>query len=235
MVIEILLVTPEADLLRNIRSALDPFGVALHVRSDIATAVELATRRHFGGIIIDCDDLPEGHELLSRLREERSTRSSTFIAILNGQTSPEVAFRLGANFVLDKPVTLEYAQRVLQTAMVPITQNCRQYFRHKVEIPASIITRTGWCSSARIINISTGGLAIELSSPQSLEGAVMITFEIPSIDRFTVEARAEVVWTDLRRAGMRFIFMSPEARHNLDEWLDFLYGREQLSGNQEPA
>ncbi len=235
MVLEILLVTRDAELLRTMRSALNPFGVVLHVRSDAETAVEIATRRHFGGLIIDCDDLPEAHGLLARLRGERSTRSSTLIAVLNGQTSSESAFRLGANFVLDKPVTLEYAQRVLQTAMVPITQNCRQYFRHKVEIPASIISGTGSCFSARIINISAGGLAIELSSPQSLEGAVVITFEIPSIDRFTVEARAEVVWTDLRRAGMRFIFMSPEARHNLDEWLDFLYGQEQLSGSQEPA
>jgi CheY-like chemotaxis protein len=228
MVIELLLITRDAELLKTMRSALEPFGAVLHVRSDTETALEIATRRHFGGLVIDCDDLPEGNALLSRLREQPSTRSSTLIAVENGLTSLETAVRLGANFVLEKPVSFEYAQRVLQTAMVPITQNCRRYFRHKVEVPATITTISGSRCSVRMINISEGGLAVEFTCPQPLDGVVGISFDLPSIDGFTIEVKAEVVWTDLRRAGMRFISMSPETQQKLHAWLKALYGKERL-------
>jgi ActR/RegA family two-component response regulator len=228
MVIETLLITQDAELLKLLRGALKPLDISLNVRSDTDTAVEISARRHFNGLIIDCDDLPRGDVLLRQLRAVRSTKSSIFVAVVNGRTTPAGATRLGANFVLAKPVTSDRAHRLLAAAMVPMAQDCRRYFRHKVDICASVTPAVGCCSSARIVNISEGGLAMEFPRPESLDGVLGITFEIPSIDRPLVQARAEVAWTDMRRAGMRFISVSPEARQKLDAWLKALYGKEQL-------
>jgi hypothetical protein len=71
------------------------------------------------------------------LRKSASNKNSVTFAILNGGTSTQQAFQMGANFVLQKPISALNAKRCLGAAINFMIREQRRYFR-PVEIPATI-------------------------------------------------------------------------------------------------
>src|SRR5579871_2483502 len=96
-----LVLVRDFNLLGQIRLALGE-RASLDFREDSASAVELAMQRHLDGCVIDCDDLAGGAEALEKIRNSRSNRQTSIIALVNGTTSISAAIELGANFVLSK-------------------------------------------------------------------------------------------------------------------------------------
>jgi hypothetical protein len=64
-----------------------------------------------------------------------------------------------------------------------------------------------------------------LFAPSCLKGIVQVEFELPSIAPFLVEIKVEVVWSDWQRAGLKFRYMSPEARQRFGDRLSVLETR----------
>ena len=54
---------------------------------------------------MDCDDLKGALSVLESLRKSASNKNSVTFAILNGSTTTQQAFQMGANFVLQKPIS----------------------------------------------------------------------------------------------------------------------------------
>src|ERR1700674_1820784 len=104
MVSDCLVVTCDSTLLGQIKASFSTRGIALDLRQDSASAVELASRRHWDGLIIDCDDIAEGTEALVKVRSSRSNQETLIIAVLNGSTNTEPALDLEATFTLCKPI-----------------------------------------------------------------------------------------------------------------------------------
>src|ERR1700722_11901131 len=99
-----LVVTSDPTLLGQIKANFSARGVSLDLRQDSASAVEFASRRHWDGLIIDCDDVTGGMEALVHVRNSCSNRETLIVAVVSGSTSKETARDLGANFVLSKPI-----------------------------------------------------------------------------------------------------------------------------------
>src|ERR1700689_1013992 len=117
MGLDCLAVTCDATLLGQIKTYFRAHGVSLDLRQDSASAVELASRRHWDGLIIDCDDVAGGTETLVNVRSSRSNQETLIIAVLNGSTSANRALDLGANFILSKPVEESRLRDVLDIAV----------------------------------------------------------------------------------------------------------------------
>src|ERR1700690_2582279 len=103
MNLESLLISQDATLLGVLRPTLEKISVDIHVCQGSTPRSDLLRRRKFDAVIIDCDDLQNGVDLLKSLRQTQSNAKSVAFAVVNGKTTTQEAFQFGANFVLQKP------------------------------------------------------------------------------------------------------------------------------------
>jgi ActR/RegA family two-component response regulator len=221
MPLECLLLTEDATLLSAIRAQFAEFDLALIMRKNAASAIELSKRRHLDGFVIDCDDASGGAEVLGNIRRNHANKRSVILAVLNGTTSISQAFEMGANFVLGKPVQEERIAAVLDMVVPKMKSEHRRYFRYESDLPVEFRLHTGERFPARMLNISEGGIAIHVTEPLS-EGAGIVQFYLPSIEAKSFKARAIVAWATESVAGLQFLYVEPQCRVGFQAWLNSL-------------
>jgi len=117
-----------------------------------------------------------------------------------------------------------------------IEKEHRRYFRYTVDLPLFVGTEKDSRTAAKLINISAEGLAVRLSRSVKLEGKVNLSFDLPSIEPYRIEARGEVVWADAEgRTGIKLSHMPEEARRRYTEWLDVLHAQHEFRRLTEEA
>ncbi len=191
--------------------------------SPLQAAAELK-RHKFDSVIVDCEDLGPAGEFLHGLRHTSSSRRAIAIALLAGPDTVATAFRLGANFALHKPLSLEHALRCLRAARGLILRECRRYHRHPAQLPVSLRVTSGVSLTAQAANFSENGMAIELGGPSGYgvpSGCgVKVRFLLPG-SASTVEAHGEVAWQGRDGLlGIRFLQMMETSRLPYRRWLD---------------
>src|SRR5437879_4879042 len=160
MGLECLLLCRDQQAIGVIRPALDKLYIAVEVCSGARSGQEILASEKYDAVVIDCDDLKGGLDVLQKLRKGTSNKNSVAFAILNGTTTTQQAFEMGANFVLQKPISTRIATRCFSAALNFMIREQRRYFRHPVEIPATLGSGDGQKLKATITNISEGGMAI---------------------------------------------------------------------------
>jgi len=228
MALNCLVVTCDSTLLGEIKANFNERGATLDLRQDSASAIELASRRHWDGLIIDCDDVTGGAEALAKVRNSRSNRESLIIAVLHGSTSTERALDLGANFVLCKPIEESRLRGVLDIAIPKMEREHRRYFRYDINLPVRFQNHLGQTCSTRMKNVSEGGMAIRLVYPVHLKGVVPVDFDIPSIEPRPFHAKADIVWGDAFAMGLRFLHIEKDCELALQSWLSALESQSQF-------
>lgn len=218
MPLESLLLSRDSDVIHILQQTLAKLSIDVEVCRGARSGTEIISAEKFDAIIVDCDDLQDGLEVLQDLRKSPSNRGSIAFAILNGTTTHR-AFELGATFVMQKPITSLSAMRCLSAGLGLMVRERRRYFRHPVEL--GIVFWLGKQEvRARTTNISEGGLAIRIVASLSRGDVGKVVLPLPH-QRGTVEAKGELVWVDANgRAGIRFLEMSKDARQLLDQWLE---------------
>jgi DNA-binding response OmpR family regulator len=213
-----LVVCRDEDALRVLRRALEELGIEADLCGDAEQALAAVRQQKYDTLIVDCDDLPGGAELMRSLRRGSSNRAAIGFAITNG-TSVRAAFDLGANFVLEKPIAFDRAIRGLRAAHGLMMRERRRYLRQSVNVPALVTLNDGMEVRATIIDVSEGGMSVRGIEP-SLQGTVVrMHFGLPDARR-NFDVRAEVSWTGPEgRAGMRFSTISDTLRAELTRWL----------------
>lgn len=228
MGLQCLTVTRDLDLLGRIKSNLSEHEASLDLRQDSASAVELASRRHWDGVVIDCDDVPGGPEAITKVRNSHSNRQTMIFAVVNGVTRVDAALDLGANFVLSKPVQETRLRNVLDVAIPKMEREHRRYFRYDADLDVRLWNHDGQTFSARMKNVSEGGLAIKPVDPVRLEGVINLEFEVPSVEPQAFHAKADVVWSDAFVAGLRLLYVDKDSGRALQAWLDSLEAQLQF-------
>jgi CheY-like chemotaxis protein len=229
------MVTRDSLLMGHIRSTLNEHGVSLDFRQDSASAIDLASRRHWAGLVIDCDDVPGGREAIPQIRNSSSNKHSLIFAVVNGSTSVDKALGLGANFVLSKPVEEFRWRSVLHAALQQMEREHRRYFRYEVDLPVRLQNQAAQVFRGRMKNLSEGGLAIQFIDPVKLEGVVEVQFELPSVNPQTFRAKASVIWSDASTMGLRFLHPDAAAASALQPWLNSLESQLQLRESPDRA
>jgi len=222
MDLECLLVTRDPVLVNHVQTGLAATGASIYLRQDYASAAELISRRHLDGLLIDCDDVPQGANALTDARRSRSNKQTLILAVVNGFTTRETAIDLGANFVLSKPIQAARMRDALDLAVPKMEREHRRYFRHEMDLPIRFRSALGVALNARIKNVSEGGMAIRLADPLRLDGVINVEFDIPSLEAQPFHAKAEVIWCDSFVAGIRFLYIAHESATALQGWLKSL-------------
>jgi c-di-GMP-binding flagellar brake protein YcgR len=139
-------------------------------------------------------------------------------AILNGSTTTQQAFQMGANFVLQKPVSALNAMRCFSAAVNFMLRERRRYFRHPMEESATLTFSEGQKLKVSLTNLSEGGMAIFFRGPLP-KGVSSVSFKLPG-SASALDTKVQIAWIDdSGRAGLRFIEMPKESRTRLDAWL----------------
>ena len=213
-----LLLSRDQQVIGVVRTALEKLAVEVEVCRGARSGCEILSSEKFDAVIVDCDDLQGGLDVLENLRHGESNKNSVTFAILNGKTTTHEAFELGAKFVLQKPISPPSAARCFSAALGFMEREQRRYFRHPVEMEASVISNLGQELKATATNLSEGGMAITFLG-KWLKGVVSkVTFTLPG--EAAMETKAELAWVDgSGHAGIRFSELSQSSRQKLERWL----------------
>lgn len=219
MTLESLLISKDAALLGVLRPTLEKLSVSVEVCAGSQSGSEMLQKRKFDAVIVDCDDMQGGVELLTSLRNTQSNATSVAFAVLNGGTTTQQAFQIGANFVLQKPLTPLNATRCFNAALNFMVRERRRYFRHPVEMPVRIGLPQGPELQGVSTNLSEGGMAIRVSGKLPKNVMAKLQFTLPG-STSPLEVSGNTTWADgSGNAGFRFMEVPQVSQYQLEEWL----------------
>jgi len=219
MQLESLLLSRDPEVIRVVQPALEKLSIDVEVCRGINSGQEILRTERFDAIIVDCDDLKGALGVMEGLRKSVSNKNSVTFAIVNGSTTTQQAFKMGANFVLQKPISALNAKRCFSAAVNFMMRERRRYFRHPVEMPATLSFGEGQKMKVTVTNLSEGGMAIFFRGPLPKGRVSTVSFNLPGAAS-ALEPKVQVAWMDESgHAGLRFIDVSKESRAQLDAWL----------------
>jgi DNA-binding NarL/FixJ family response regulator len=222
MGLECLILTEDSTLLGDMRATLAAREVSLQSRQDSKSAVELASRRHLDGLVVDCD-VPGGATALDQLRNSRANKQTLMLAVVSESPREREAIELGADFALNKPVQPTRLNNILELAIPKMEREHRRYFRYQLDLRVRFRDplERAFIEGA-LQNVSEGGLAIKLNDPVKLRGVVIVEFELPSVGPQLFHGKAEIVWSNSFVMGLRFLYIEKEAAACFHSWLNSL-------------
>lgn len=232
MTLESLLLSQDPDLVRVIRPTLEKLSIDVEVCHEARSAASILISEKFDAVVVDCDDLKGGLEVLQALRSTPSNKNSVTFAILNGKrTTTKEAFSMGANFVLQKPISALNASRCFHAALNFMVKERRRYFRHPVKMQVQIVLAEQTVKAAST-NISESGIQLMLSEALPKGATPRLRFKLPDLN-LDFDVDAEVVWADGKgRAGLRFQNLAASTQEQLEKWLDERL-EEEIPGTRE--
>ncbi len=126
---------------------------------------------------------------------------------------------MGANFVLQKPITSAGTLRCFNTAMSFMVREKRRYFRCPLDMPVKLQFQQGEEMKATATNLSEGGMAIHFDGALAKNAIAKVHFTLPGTN-VVMEPKGEVAWADgLGRAGIRFQEVPDSSREHLEKWI----------------
>jgi DNA-binding response OmpR family regulator len=225
-----LLLTKDTDLVRPIRAALEHHSIGVEVCIGPNAGREILSTEHFDAVFVDCDDLLDGADILRELRQTAANKSSVAVAVVHQLTSTAQAFQMGANFVMQKPISTVSATRCASAAVAMMTRERRRYYRHPLDVAITAFFGKDEKREATATNISEGGMAVNFSERLPESGLTKISFFLPEMNA-PLEFRADLAWADEKgQAGLRFVDLPKKAQETMEDWLT-----RRLAKGQMPA
>jgi c-di-GMP-binding flagellar brake protein YcgR len=141
-------------------------------------------------------------------------------AVLNGKkTTTKEAFEMGANFVLQKPISVLNASRCFHAALNFMIKERRRYFRHPVKLRVRLVLE-GKIVQATSTNLSEGGMSIMVREALPKGAAPRLQFTLPDTN-IQLDVEGEIAWADVKgHAGFRFHNVEKSTLAQLERWLD---------------
>ena len=220
MTLDSLLLSQDPDLVRVLRPTLEKLSIDVEVCQQARAGADILISDKFDAVIVDCDDLNGGLAVLQGLRNTPSNKNSVAFAILNGKrTTTKEAFGMGANFVLQKPISVLNASRCFHAALNFMLKERRRYFRQPVKMQVQVVIESKTLN-ATSTNVSEGGIALMLHEALPKGAAPHLRFSLPGTN-IQMEVEAEIAWSDVKGlAGLRFQNVPQSSQEKLERWLD---------------
>ncbi len=133
MLLNALLLARDPELVALMRRLFDDLGIHLETMASSKAAAERLARRKFEAVLVDCDQVEGARDMVKTVRAMPSNKTSVLFAIVHNTTPVGKAFEMGANFVWERPVTQERAQRCLRAAHALMARERRRAFRHGID------------------------------------------------------------------------------------------------------
>jgi DNA-binding response OmpR family regulator len=235
MTLESLLLSQDDEVIRILRPTLDKLAIAVEVCQEAKKASEILISEKFDAVIIDCDDMPGGVEVLQGLRATPSNRSSVAFALLNGKkTTTQEAFGMGVNFVLQKPVNTLNASRCFHAALNFMERERRRYFRQPVKMAVRVVLGEKELQ-AMSTDISEGGIALMLRQSLPKNATPRVQFTLPDT-KLALDVESQLAWADLKgRVGLRFLNVPQSSVELLERWLNQQLEKQPPASEEKPT
>src|ERR1700741_3727638 len=179
MTLDSLVLSKDPEVVRVIRPTLEKLSIEVEICHEAKAGANILISDKFDAVIVDCDDLNGGLAVLQGLRNTPSNKNSVAFAILNGKkTTTQQAFGMGANFVLQKPISALNASRCFHAALNFMVKERRRYFRQPVKMQVRVVFG-GKTLNAISTNISEGGIAMMLKEAVPKGSTPHLTFTLP--------------------------------------------------------
>ena len=218
MNLEPLLVCSDDRALRVLRNVLSELEIGVEHCADEVSATKSLSQRSFEAVVIDCQN-ERSFGLLKSLRSVQRNSKSVAIAIIDAGTNLQTAFKLGANFVVYKPISTEKAKSSFRAARALMKRERRRSVRLPVNIAAYFRFQNGEGEQTTISGLSEGGFSVRFASPGTKSGMIGFCFALPDTTT-VIEATGTIAWQNSRRhAGIQFATLSDPSHRALKEWL----------------
>lgn len=145
----------------------------LEVSAEVCADADMARQKLAGlvyaALVLDCDKESEVGNLLKEARKLAAGRKLAFVALVGGPGAPATAFRLGADFVLTKPIGVQQARNTLRTLKLVLEKMPVQATPETAQRATAAAAAAGGDSAPfRDLSISTPAAAPEkLIAPRS--------------------------------------------------------------------
>lgn len=214
-----LLICSDDRALRVLRSVLGELEIDVEHCGDLRSAAKELSQRSFGAVIVDCKD-ERSFGLLKSVRSGQHNSKTMAIAIIGARTNLQAAFKLGANFVVFKPISTEKAKSSFRAARALMKRERRRSVRLQVKIAAYFRFQNGEGEQVSITSLSEGGMAVRFSgAPGKRVSPVSFSFALPDTTT-VIEAKGTIAWQDARNhAGIQFAALTESSLQSLKEWL----------------
>lgn len=223
-----LLVCSDERALRVLSNVLSELEIDVEHCPDHASATKKLAQHSFEAVIVDCKD-EHGFALLGSVRSGKQNSKSMAIAIIEARTNLQTAFKLGANFVVFKPISTEKAKSSFRAARALMKRERRRSLRMQVNIAAYFRFQNGEGEHGSISGLSEGGISVRFSSSNKKVSPIGFCFALPDTTT-VIEANGTIAWQDARRhAGLQFGALSAATEESLKEWL-----RQQSGEKRDP-
>ena len=210
----------DPEVVRILRPTLEKLSIEVEICQEAKKATEILIAEKFDAVIIDCDDLRGGIEVLQGLRATPSNKSSVTFAVLNGKkTTTQEAFGMGVNFVLQKPISSLNAARCFHAALSFMERERRRYYRQPVKMLVRVVVEEKEIKGTST-NISEGGMAVMLHQALPKGATPRLYFTLPKTPG-ELAVDSEVAWADIKgHVGLRFQNVPQSSQELLDKWLN---------------
>jgi DNA-binding response OmpR family regulator len=220
MAMNSLILSRDATAISLLRRVLGESGISIETCTGSAQFKELVSARKFDAVFVDCDDVDGAPATFKEMRGLPSNRKTIGFAIVNGITTLQQAFEMGANFVLDKPLAAERISRSLRAAQGLMANERRRYYRHPVATTVHLSLGTDTQEQTAItVNLSEGGFAMKSDKKTEIGMPVRFRFLLPET-HIWIDGKGEIAWVSANGLnGVKFGVLSDKARNDLQAWL----------------
>lgn len=217
----ILVVDDEPQMLTLLGEVLAGMGTEPRCVQSSRQAADLINREKFDGVLLDWF-MPEldGLKLAERIRWSKANSTCPLI-MLTGNQDPDAmreSFRVGINFFLQKPATVERIQHLVNAARDLMLQERLRYQRVPLQVPVHCqwkVQDFEQKSVGEAVNLSTSGMLARLEAAPPPGGILQVRFALPG-DSQPFACTAWVVrQAPVRQVGLRFVNLTRDDRWRL--------------------
>jgi len=180
-------------------------------------AVEQLSSDKFAAVVLDFDQIPGCDHVLQNL--PGANKRVIVIAVASEPMASAIASRLGASFILERPLDPGRLRDLVTSAYGRMLRDSQVYFRLAVELQVSVRRSDGKLLQCTTLNVSQTGMAVNTPAVFTVGEAIQLAFAIPNTDIF-VSADGKVIWDDKHgKAGISFECASSSADKAFHDWL----------------
>lgn len=219
MSLKALMLCSDEKIVRVLRRTLGDLDISVELCPDSDSALRKLTRQRYEAIVVDCSG-DGSEEVLRSARTAACNKHAVAVAVVEPIVGLKAVFEIGAHFVLYRPVTMEKAKSSFRAARALMKSERRRNARVAVEIPVVMRNLSGGTNiKVTTVDLSEGGLAIQMPKGHRPTGRWQLVFTLPGSDA-SLEIPAEFAWEgSASQAGVRFQQVPPETTLLLRQWL----------------
>ncbi|HZQ21391.1 MAG TPA: PilZ domain-containing protein [Terriglobales bacterium] len=219
MLLKSLLLCPDPDAVDVLRRVLEELDIHVESCPESALGPARFSKDRFEAVIVDCENLPVGLQMLKKARGSPLNGEALMVALVTQQEFVREVFAAGASFVLYKPISMERARTSLQAARGLMRRERRRSGRLPVNASVGLSYANVEDVRATLVDLSETGSGVQCEHQLPAGNRLYFQFTLPGHSD-VIRLAGDVAWQDKSgRLGVRFAHVPQASARQLKQWL----------------